>query len=284
MSAVLDVIALRSLVAVADCGGFHRAAAALYLTQSAISQHVRKLERALDRRLVVREGRQARFTADGELVLAEARRILDVHDDAVRRLGAEGRGTLVFGSTEHAADRFLPELASGMRSAFPDREVRFRLDRTARLADSVERGGIDIALLIDDTVCRRSLDAGQLRLEWFSAPDWQPPAEDAPLPLVVFDQPCTLRRHAMDAMEGMGRAPDLVCEAADLSGVLAATRAGLGVTLLPSTKVRPAGLLERRDLPRLEPAPLRVRARPGLSMDVAELAAKVVRTVLAELA
>ncbi|TDD02009.1 LysR family transcriptional regulator [Saccharopolyspora terrae] len=284
MSAVLDVVALRSLVAVADCGGFHRAAAALYLTQSAISQHLRKLERALDRKLVVREGRHARFTADGELLLAEARRILDVHDEAVRRLGAEGRGTLVFGSTEHAADRLLPELASGMRTAFPDREIRFRLDRTARLADSVDRGSIDIALLIDDTVCSRSIDAGRFRLEWFSAPDWQPPPEDRPLPMVVFDQPCTLRRHAIEAMDALGRGPDLVCEAADLSGVLAATRAGLGVTLLPSTKTRPAGLVERRDLPRLDPVQLRVRARPGLPVDVAEVAAHVVRDVLAEVA
>ncbi|TWG08879.1 LysR substrate-binding domain-containing protein [Saccharopolyspora dendranthemae] len=284
MSAVLDVVALRSLVAVADCGGFHRAAAALYLTQSAISQHLRKLERVTDRKLVVREGRQARFTAEGELLLAEARRILDVHDDAIRRLGAEGRGTLVFGSTEHAADRFLPELASGLRAAFPAREIRFRLDRTARLVDSVDGGSVDIALLIDDTVGARSIDAGRFRLEWFSAPDWQPPHEDRPLPLVVFDQPCVLRRHAIDAMDALGRAPDLVCEAADLSGVLAATRAGLGVTLLPSTRSRPVGLVERRDLPCLEPAQLRVRVRPGLPMEIAEHAACVVRDVLAEVA
>ncbi|WP_268951848.1 LysR family transcriptional regulator [Saccharopolyspora elongata] len=156
MSAVLDIVALRSVVAVADCGGFHRAAAALCLTQSAVSQHLRKLERVLDRKLVVREGRQAKFTASGELLLAEARRILDAHDEALRRLGAEERRTLVFGSTEHAADRLLPELATRMRAAFPAFEVRFRLDRTARLAEAVDRGSIDIALLIDQSVGGRS--------------------------------------------------------------------------------------------------------------------------------
>jgi hypothetical protein len=41
---VLDIAPLRSVVAVADCGGFHRAAAALHLTQSAVSQHLRKIE------------------------------------------------------------------------------------------------------------------------------------------------------------------------------------------------------------------------------------------------
>ena len=47
MGQVLDISALRSLVAVADCGGFHRAAAALRVSQSAVSQHVRRLERRL---------------------------------------------------------------------------------------------------------------------------------------------------------------------------------------------------------------------------------------------
>ncbi|MEV0702363.1 LysR substrate-binding domain-containing protein [Saccharopolyspora sp. NPDC050389] len=280
MSAVLDIVALRSMVAVADCGGFHRAAAALCLTQSAVSQHLRKLERVLDRKLVVREGRQAKFTAAGELLLAEARRILDAHDEALCRLGAEERRTLVFGSTEHAADRLLPELATRMRAAFPAREVRFRLDRTARLAESVDRGSIDIALLIDRPVGGRSRDAGQLRLDWYAAPDWAPPGPGEPLPMVVFDEPCIMRRLAVDAVTGIGRYPDLVCEAADLAGVLAAARSGLGVTLLPSAKPRLEGLVVRDDLPQLEPAPLRVRARPGLADDLADLAAKTVCEVV----
>ena len=47
MSRVLDIVPLRSLIAVADAGGFHRAAADLQLSQSAVSQHIRRLEKAL---------------------------------------------------------------------------------------------------------------------------------------------------------------------------------------------------------------------------------------------
>lgn len=59
---VLDLVALRSLTAIADCGGFHRAAQVLALSQSAVSQHVRKLEKTLGRPVVEREGRGTRFT------------------------------------------------------------------------------------------------------------------------------------------------------------------------------------------------------------------------------
>ncbi|MFD8818622.1 LysR family transcriptional regulator, partial [Streptomyces sp. NPDC059627] len=69
MRPVFDIIALRSLVAVADEGGFRRAAESLTLSQSAVSQHVRRLEKTLGRPVVERAGRTARFTAAGRLLL-----------------------------------------------------------------------------------------------------------------------------------------------------------------------------------------------------------------------
>jgi len=70
--AVLDITALRSIVAVADQGGFHRAAEALMLSQSAVSQHVRRLEKAVGRPLVRKDGRASRFTPEGEALVGEA--------------------------------------------------------------------------------------------------------------------------------------------------------------------------------------------------------------------
>lgn len=135
-------------------------------------------------------------------------------------------------------------------------------------------------MLIDRPVGGRSRDAGALRLDWYAAAGWTLTGPDEPLPMVVFDEPCIMRRLALDAVTEIGRQPDLVCEAADLAGVLVAARSGLGVTLLPSAKPRLEGLVVRDDLPQLEPAPLCVRARPGLADDLANLAAQTVREVL----
>ena len=52
MTRVLDIAPLRSFVAVADVGGFQRAADMLHLSQGAVSQHVRRLESAIGRPLV----------------------------------------------------------------------------------------------------------------------------------------------------------------------------------------------------------------------------------------
>src|SRR4051812_31077703 len=76
MDRILDIVPLRSFVAVADRGGFQRAATYLHLSQAAVSQHARRLEAATGRRLVTRDGRRSRFTSDGEQLLGYARRIL----------------------------------------------------------------------------------------------------------------------------------------------------------------------------------------------------------------
>src|SRR6185503_14566868 len=108
MGRELDIAPLRSFVAVADCGGFQRAATSLHLSQGAVSQHVRRLESAVGHPLVERSGRGSRFTTAGEQLLHHARRVLAVHDEALHDVVGASRETLVVGSTEHAAAQVLP--------------------------------------------------------------------------------------------------------------------------------------------------------------------------------
>ncbi|UYO97454.1 LysR family transcriptional regulator [Microbacterium sp. M28] len=86
MDVTLDITLLRTFVAIREHGGFGRAAAALQCSQPTVSQHVRVLERRLGLSLVEKVGRVARFTPDGERLLIEARRIISVHDEALRQL------------------------------------------------------------------------------------------------------------------------------------------------------------------------------------------------------
>jgi DNA-binding transcriptional LysR family regulator len=63
---MLDFELLRAFVAVADCGGFHRAAERLNLTQSTVSQQIKRLERETKRPLFRRTTRSVALTDDGD--------------------------------------------------------------------------------------------------------------------------------------------------------------------------------------------------------------------------
>jgi DNA-binding transcriptional LysR family regulator len=65
---------LRSFVAVAECGGFHRAAEPLNLTQSTVSQQIKRLELQTRRPLFRRTTRSLALTDDGEMLLGDALR------------------------------------------------------------------------------------------------------------------------------------------------------------------------------------------------------------------
>src|SRR3979490_2843119 len=75
---------LRSFVAVAECGGFHRAAERLNLTQSTVSQQIKRLELETKRPLFRRTTRTVALTDDGEMLLGDARRLLQLEEGAPR--------------------------------------------------------------------------------------------------------------------------------------------------------------------------------------------------------
>ncbi|MBB2890826.1 LysR family transcriptional regulator [Flexivirga oryzae] len=278
MTATLDITPLRSLVAIAGAGGFHRAATTLHLTQSAVSQHVRRLEQATGTQLVERVGRQTRFTPAGEQLLRDARRILAAHDDAVRLFETKESRTLTVGASEHAAEMLLPEISTALRASLPDTAFRFRLDRTAEVEQALADGVADL-IVVTELGAAPPSHRSVLRLHWFAGPEFVRPAS-GPLPVIAFDEPCMLRRPTFDTLRSAGIEHDVVAEVTNLSGGYSAARAGIGVLLLPQLDRTPEGLVEREDLPEPPAVRMSVRAAAGTPSAAVRAVNGAVRTAM----
>jgi DNA-binding transcriptional LysR family regulator len=279
MPATLDIVTVRSFVAIAEHGGYHRAAAMLHVSQSTISQHVRRLEVTLGRTLLVRDGRGMRLTPDGQSFLAEAGALLATHDAILRRFANEAVAAVVVGSTEHGAEYLLPHVRAALARELPDAPIRFRFDRGHNLDDGLDHGTIDVAILLGPPRSS-SARAGALPLAWYAAADWMAPPASAPLPLVAIDAPCTIRRKAIATLDRTGRRHVLVAEAGHLAGVLQAVRAGVGVALLAHPGPPPDGLRVIAELPPVEPEVLHVRASSAAHRDLAGIVASAVQAAL----
>jgi len=280
MSRVLEVIPLRSFVAVADCGGFQRAAASLHLSQAAVSQHVRRLELSVGRPLVERHGRGSRFTQDGERLLGYARRVLAVHDEALASFGVETDQTVVIGSTEHAAAQLLPGLAAELVRQLPEHQARLRIDRGSNLREGLAAGRIDLALLLGPADDPRATYVGPLSLTWYAAPGWRLPTNGQPVPLVAFDDPCALRTRALETLAQHGIPAVIGAEATQLAGVQAAVAAGSGVALMATLGQTPEGLVTVDELPVAAPLDLAVWTRRGLDDVVVDCTVAALRALL----
>jgi DNA-binding transcriptional LysR family regulator len=262
MPGILDIAQLRTLVAIAECGGFGRAATVLGVSQPTVSKHVRGLERVIGRAVVEKTGRLTRFTSVGEVLLAEARQILLAHDDAMRRLDANQAPKLCFGVTENA-DQVLPDVLSALRGAFPQHDVLFRVDQSGALAEATTRGALDLALVVGDAPDAGDA-VGTVPLRWCAAPTWSLPRPGEPLGLVAFQEPCSLRDKALRTLERAGWPVRVRVDAAQRTGVIGAALAGIGLALLPATLRPPDGLAEVRGLPDAGGLHLRMAIRPNL--------------------
>ncbi|WP_228461368.1 LysR family transcriptional regulator [Gordonia spumicola] len=242
MSRTFDIVPLRSLAAVAATGGVSRAAQSLALTQSAVSQHLRRLEREAGTALVRKEGRGIAFTAAGEELLSHARAILAAHDAAVSRFTAEVSDTIVIGAAQNSAAVVLPLIMSSLREGFPGAEVRFHLDRNATVRSMLDSGRVDVAVTTR-VAPEMTPRADGFRLRWLWSAHCPQPSADEPVPIVAFSAPCTLRQPSFDAFSGTPGGWHVTAEVNDLATGLEAARAGVGAMLVPVLDRLPDGLV-----------------------------------------
>jgi DNA-binding transcriptional LysR family regulator len=139
---------LRYFKAVAESGGFARAARVLHMAQSAISGQIHDLEEELGVPLFDRAKRQIRLTYHGELFLKEARTLLASADGAVANMQRSLRGevgTLTIGFFVGGTVSFFPPIIKEFKRRFQDVQVSLVEMPTAMHHKALQAGTIDVA-------------------------------------------------------------------------------------------------------------------------------------------
>ncbi|MDZ7788624.1 MAG: LysR substrate-binding domain-containing protein [Halofilum sp. (in: g-proteobacteria)] len=230
----LDTESLRALKLVAEVGGVTEAAARLSLTQSAVSWKLRRLEERVGRTLLRREGRTLQPTRQGRELLEFADRILSAHDAAVQRFrGSALSGSIRLGATDDVAVNRVAGIAGRFRWAHPAIRLQIRVESSLRVAEWVDAGEVDLAVM---PVEHHEVRAGdfvlwQDQLRFVQATDVEFSADD-PLPLVTFGSQCFYGRVAGALLDAAGIPYEEVLQSASIAGVRAAVSAGFGVALM----------------------------------------------------
>lgn len=239
---------LRSFVTGVDLGGFARAGDRLGRSASAVSLQLRKLEEQSGQALFVKQGRGLALTEAGTVLLAYARRILDLNDEAAARLDALGaavEGRVRVGVPEDFAESWLPALLGRFARAHPKARVELRVDRGARLMEGCADGTLDLALVWHAPEQAPAPVVAVRPIVWIAAEGYAVAdgAADGSreLPLIAFDAPCAFRSAAVAALEREGIGWRQAVMSPSVAGLWAAARAGLGV-VARTTEGMPAGL------------------------------------------
>lgn len=139
---------LRSFVAVAENEHVSRAAASLFLTQAAVTQQVRHLERAVGLQLLERDGRRVRLTDAGRSLAETCRaalRGIDVVEEAAQAMKHLQAGSLHLGASPTCAAYYLPPHLAEFARRHPGVKLNVTVDTSAEINRQVTLGTLDCA-------------------------------------------------------------------------------------------------------------------------------------------
>jgi len=246
-----DLHDLEAFVAVAERASFSQAASDLFLSQSALSRRIEKLEEGLGVKLFERTTRRVQLTNVGQAFLVNVRTALDGLEDAVlgvADLAAHRTGTVTLACVPSAVWHFLPEVLKQFSERFPRIRVRVHDESAQDVLNLVLAGEADfginftgaeeaeivfepiyeeryvLAMRHDHPLARRK------KLNW----------KDTVRERYISVAKSSGNRSVIDAaLAGVEKHPPIFCEVNHVSGVLALVEAGMGVAAVPGLSVLP---------------------------------------------
>ncbi|MFF6993461.1 LysR substrate-binding domain-containing protein [Streptomyces sp. NPDC008313] len=242
---------LRAFAAVAEHLHFRDAAAAIGMSQPALSGAVSALEDTLGVTLLERTTRKVLLSPAGERLAVRAKAVLDEvgalleEAEAVR---APFTGVLRLGVIPTVAPYLLPAVLRLVHDRYPDLDLQVHEEQTASLLDGLAVGRLDLLLLavplgIPGVVELPLFDEDFVLVTPLGHPlggrEGIPREVLRELNLLLLDEGHCLRDQALDICREAGRADaPVTTTAAGLATLVQLVAGGLGVTLLPRTAVK----------------------------------------------
>lgn len=234
-------------------GSFSRAAERLYLTQSAISQHIGDLEKSLGTALFTRGRRGVTLTPAGAILLDYTRSILSLvieAENAVTNVGNLTEGQVNVGATPGVNVYMLPRWIQNFRAAFQNLTISLQTDVTAQIVSNVLANRLDLGFIegevdrIEDErlgvhilqEINMLVIIGQGNRLWNY--DVVPLSALRDQPFIMRQQTSQTRIWLEEVLRQNDIAPKVVAEFDNPEAIKAAVTSGMGITLLPDYAIK----------------------------------------------
>ncbi|MFT5312997.1 MAG: DNA-binding transcriptional LysR family regulator [Paraglaciecola sp.] len=243
---------LRTFVTIVDLGGYAKAGELLGRSQPAISLQIKRLEQQLAKRLFKKVGQRHLVNHEGQELYHQAKRILAINDDIFRQFAPSSlRGRLRLGIPSEFATTLLPNIIGEFSKLYPDVALEVTSALSKSLLNDDNRQEFDLVMALIDP--QQQVD-GELLLNdplvWVGNKNQPLPANG--LSLVLAPDGCVYRSRVITMLKQQTTQWRISYTNADLSGITAAIKQGLGISALAKSSV-PAQLdiIQHSSLPDL---------------------------------
>ncbi|MFL9670506.1 LysR family transcriptional regulator [Variovorax sp. AB1(2024)] len=236
-----DLEQLRTFAAVIDAGSLTAAAPRVFLSQSSVSEQMRKLEERAGQSLLTRSKAGVSPTEAGIRLLAHARRILALSDEAFRDLHGEVlQGELRLAVTDYFRPADLTRLLGRLGESYPRVRLHVSILKSDDLRAAYARGDFDVGLGMNiagvSAVQPRAPVLRRESLAWLGASGMRL-VRGEPVRLLVLPDTCSLHQFTVALLRRRRVAYSLAHVASGVAGLQSALAAGLGVACLNESAI-----------------------------------------------
>nr|WP_211106205.1 LysR family transcriptional regulator [Nitrospirillum iridis] len=232
---------MRTFLAVAEARHFTAAGTALGISQSTVSQHIRRLEQACGRQLFERDTHTVALTADGAVLAELARDIVGLSQRAADYFADSApRGRVRLGVSDDLTLTRLADLLRDVGRANPNLGVELTVGLTSALYQKLDSGRLDLVFAKRQPGDDRGVLIHRERLAWLAHREFTLGTDEA-VPLVLYPNSSITSTLALEALNGVQRPWFVACSSETLAGLRAGTQAGLGVMAQSPLLMRAAG-------------------------------------------
>lgn len=267
----LDLVSLRTLIAVAETGGMTRAANTLHMTQSAVSMQMKRLEEHLSVQLLKRDGRKVVTTVEGDRLISYARRLLEINNEAMRSLKEPLHdASITCGVSGDIVHPYLPKILQGFQNNYPRLGINLKTDFSYFLRRGLKNGIYDVILTTELAPAEGGVVLTKQPLVWMGNPDgecWK----KRPLP-VALSHNCMFRKPVLEALDNAGVDWLDVAQSMTDESALVVSAADLGVRaeLAFGCAQGIAAIEHDNQLPTLPDYCVVMYCSPGLNREIAD--------------
>jgi DNA-binding transcriptional LysR family regulator len=243
---------LRTFVTVVDLAGYAKAGEKLGLSQPAVSLQMKRLEQQLSKRLFAKKGQRQIVNQDGLNLYKTAQTMLDLNDGIFRQFHPMSlKGRLRLGIPSEFATTLLPSIIGEFGKLYPDVSLEVTSALSKSLLEDKTLSGFDLVLALVDP--DTEVDGQVLLIDelvWVGDRSLANP--QTTLSLVLAPDGCVYRSRVISKLKQQTQQWRISYTNADLSGITAAIKQGLGISALAKSSVpEQLDIIQHQHLPEL---------------------------------
>jgi DNA-binding transcriptional LysR family regulator len=147
---MIDITKLKTFVAVADLGSFSKASEMLYITQPAVTQQIKSLERMVGAKLFQRQGGRIVLTEEGKRIYELAKALLKDYENLVEEMAKikkDFKDSLFVGISTTLSEYKVPELLVEFHSQMPGISIRAFVENSQQIEEGLSSGVLNIGII-----------------------------------------------------------------------------------------------------------------------------------------